>query len=186
MVKRRFLFIGLTIFVVLLIAGLAYWSFTAPPPLEVQTPSQLQTGIFSVSRSVSWLNTSDSSGVYSFKLGLDYDSNISQGSSTEVKVYVALVSESISSPFMRKISMAVTSASFFVDGVDDPTVTTKENIVGGLLVESIQNPNTDLSLGLHNFTARLVVSTIDINYIGYSVSPPNPTDISGLFNITAT
>jgi hypothetical protein len=170
----------------LIIAGLAAWTISSPKPMSLQSPGQLQTGIFSFSKSQIALNTSDGSGSYSFRFGLDYDSNVSAGTQTVFKVYVVLVGEKITSFFTRAVSMDVTSALVLIDGTDDAGVKTSSAINGGILTESLENPNTSLAAGSHNLTVRLIVSTIDLNYVGYSTGPSQVAELSGLFNITGS
>jgi hypothetical protein len=182
---RRYYLALLAIAVLALVfAGLFLWTASAPGALVLQSHEALSEGIFSFSKSEISINATDSAGSYSFKFGLDYVENASLGSSIEAKVYGALVTEEISSSFTRAISLSVRSASLLEDGVVDVQVETETTLRGGILTESFQNPSTELSLGQHNLTVRLLVSCVDLNYIGYNVDPPQVVTLQGLFNVT--
>ena len=171
--------------IVLLVLGLAIWTATSPQTLEVQSPSQLQTSLLSYSKSFQELNFSDGSGSYSFRLGFDYSSNISIGSKTQLAVYCALVNETISSPLTKGIALGLQSSSLLVDGSRDAGVSLVSRLQAGLETFYFQNPNTNIALGMHNFTARLIISMIDVNFIGNFETGTELVSVSGIINMTS-
>ncbi len=182
--KRKYIGFGLIATVLLVVIGIVFWTFSAPQALKVQSQSDLRSGIFSISTSQNWLNATDGAGSYSFKFGLDYNTNVTQGSAVEIKVYGALVSEKITSSFTRAISLTVNSASLLIDNSDDTLVQAATSLRGGIFTESFQNLDSSLPVGSHNLTIALLVSVVDLNYIGYSVGAPMAESLSGLFNVT--
>jgi hypothetical protein len=182
--KSRLFQLVITVIVILVVIGLVYWTVSSPPALVLQSHSSIANGIFSFSKSQSSFNITDGSGSYSIKFGLDYLTNITFGSESLIKVYGVLASEQITSQFTRGISLAVNSASLFIDGIDDSSVSASNAITGGILTESFQNPNTSIPIGSHNLTIRMIVSTVDLNYVGYFAGTPEIVVLSGLFNVT--
>ncbi len=173
------------VLIAIVIAGLVAWTLTSPAPLQVQSQNELKTGIFSVSKTTLAYNITDGSNAYQFEFGFDYDSNITQSSSIEYAVYGALVAEQISSPFARGVALSLQSASLLIDSHVDGSVKTSFQVKSGLATVYFQNPNTDLALGPHNMTVRLVVSPVDIGYIGNVDSSPIIVILQGAMNVTS-
>jgi hypothetical protein len=182
---RRVRTVAASVVIAVIVGSLAAWTLLSPAALSPQNNGELYSGIFSASKSVSSLNLSDGAGSYSFLFGLDYVSNISQGSAVEFKVYGALVDQKIDSGFTRAISLQVDSASMFVNSSEDTSSRTSESIRAGIMTESFQNPNTNIPLGVYNLTIRLLVSTVDLNYVGYSVGTMGVVTMAGNFSITS-
>jgi hypothetical protein len=182
--RRKYIGFGVIVVVLLIVIVILFWTLSAPQALKVQSPSDLQSGIFSISTSQNSLNATDGAGSYSFRFGVDYNTNVSQGSALEIKVYGVLVSEKITSSFTRAISLTVNSASLLIDNSDDTSVQAVMSVRDGILTESFQNLDSSLPVGSHNLTIALLVSVVDLNYIGYSVGAPMAESLSGYFNVT--
>jgi len=59
--------------------------------------------------------------------------------------------------------------SLSIDGAEDRSVKVVTQTQAGLVTYELQSPNTSLTLGLHYLEVHLAFSTIDINYVGYTV-----------------
>jgi len=171
--------------VVLIVAGLAAWTFESPPMLPVQSQRQLGGTIFSASRVFQSANVSDGSGSYKFKFGMDYDTNITRGQATRLAVYCALTSQQLSSPFARGVTLSLQSATLIVDNSPDESINVATGRQPGLLLYYLENPDTNIALGLHNITARLVFYTVDDNYIGNSQGSLLIIQLNGTMTISS-
>ncbi|MHB8567901.1 MAG: hypothetical protein ACYC7D_14015 [Nitrososphaerales archaeon] len=182
--SRRVLALAVILAIVL---GLAveYTLLKAPTILEVQSSGALQNSIISVSKSYASANMTDGSGSYGFRFGFDYpDTPIQAGSATVFKVYAALTSEKISSFFTRGVSLQVQSGSLLVDGRYDSgvkVVTSTQHSLETILFEFV---NANLPAGSHNASARLVVSSVDVDYLGYFDGSTQVVLLNGTFSIT--
>ncbi|MGI0078262.1 MAG: hypothetical protein ACRECH_01415 [Nitrososphaerales archaeon] len=169
---------------ILVVIGLIVWTIASPPILGVQSEVQLENSLFSYSKSFATQNFTDSSGIYTFKFGLDYSANVSQGEHVQLAVYCALTYEQITSFFTRGVGLVLQSASLSIDGRQDSGVKTSSRFQPGLQIFYIQNLNTNIATGLHNMTARLVVSNVDVNYVGNSLASTQVVLLGGALNIT--
>jgi hypothetical protein len=171
---------SVTLLVVIL---LLVWTLQAP--LVLNRVSDLSNTVFSSANVVSNSTVTDTSGSYQFAFGFDYNSNVTAGSSAEVVVYAALVSEGTKSPFFRGAALQVQSSSLLIDGVVDTGARFVERSNSQIDSFYFQFINTNLGLGEHNMTARLLLTTIDVGYIGYYQGTSFLVTIPGSFNITS-
>ncbi|HZW58385.1 MAG TPA: hypothetical protein VFF30_19010 [Nitrososphaerales archaeon] len=182
-ISRRL--VAVIVIVVLIVAGLAVWTIRAPTTLTVQSEDQLKNSVMAFSRSFSNLSISDSAGSYTFRFGFDYPNNsISRGSATVFKVYAALTSQQLSSSFARGISLDVQSATLLVDGKEDASVKVVTTAQPTLEVIQFEFVNTSLPAGTYNTTARLVLSTMDVYYVGYFTGTTSIVTMDGSFTIS--
>jgi hypothetical protein len=168
----------------LILIGLVIWTVTSPTSLKMQSKSQLQEGLFGFSKDVVGYNISDGSGTYEFEFGLDYSQNLTSGSATKVAVYCALVNEEITSFFTKGVALSLQSSSLSIDGKFDNTVESSK-IISNLQTYYIEIPAVSASLGNHTLQVSLLVSTIDINYIGNSAGNFHPVLLNGTFTLVS-
>ncbi len=171
--------------VFLVVFGVAVWTVTSPPILGVQSEAQLGSSLFSFAKSSTVQNFTDGSGGYNFKFGLDYSANVIQGEQVQLAVYCALTAEQISSSFTRGVALSLQSASLSLDGRQDSGVKTASKFQPGLQIFYIQNIDTNIAMGLHNVTARLILSTVDVNYIGNFQGSTQVVMLNVVLNITS-
>jgi hypothetical protein len=175
------------LFLVVVLVILAGWTASSPPTLGVQSQSQLTDSLFSYAQSIVTQNFSDPSGNYVFKFGFDYpNASVPQGQHIQLAVYCALINQQISSFFERGISIALQSGSLLVDGKSDFSVKIISKLQSNIQIFYFQNPNTNIPVGKHNITARLVLSTIVVNYIGSYGGSTEIVTLNGLMNINAS
>ena len=171
--------VALVVVALVLAAGLAVWTWESPTPLASQSSEQL----ISTSPTRSTLNFSDSAGTFQFALGFDYpNGSIQFGSATIFKVYIALTSERLSF-FARGVSLKIQDASLLVDGSLDKKVKVVTTLSLTLDTISFDFVNTSIPAGVHNATARLLVSTVDEFYAGYIGGTTQVAELKGTFTV---
>ncbi len=176
--------VSILIFLIVLVGGLSAWTIESPAVMSIQTQNQLNSSLFSYSNTFSEINISDSSGNYGFRFGLAYPPEIQAGVTTRFDVYAALVAEQLTSSFTRGVSLQVQSASLTIDGKPDTGIKIDSKTQPDLQIFYLEFINTTLPDGKHNLSARLIVSTIDINYIGYVSGASQVVVLNGSFNVT--
>ncbi len=182
----RIKFAGIVL-VVMVVVTLTAWSASSPPVLTVRSQSQLDSTLFSYARSFSTQNFTDGSGIYTFKFGFDYpNTTVSQGERIELGIYCALVNQQITSPFTRGIALNLQSGSLLVNNREDSSIKIVSKTQPGLQAYYIQNPNTNIPLGSYNITARLLLETIDDNYVGNLQGTLQVVNLNGVLNITSS
>jgi len=181
--KRKRKIIALVVAVlVVLVAGLSVWTGESPRPLVSQSSEQL----IASSPTSSKLNVSDPAGTFQFTFGFDYPNvSIQAGSATVFKVYIALTSEKLSF-FARGVSLNVQDANLLVDGSVDKDVKVVTTLNPTLDTVSFDFVNTSIPAGMHNATARLLISTIDEFYVGYLEGTTQVAELNGSFTIVST
>lgn len=172
--------------VILLVVGLAAWTAASPPILGVQSEARLNSSLFSFAKSFATQNFTDGSGAYTFRFGFDYSANISQGEKVQLAIYCALTYQDISSPFTRGVALSLQSFSLSIDGRQNAGINTASRTQPGLQIYYIQNLNTNIPAGLHNMSARMIVSTVDVNYIGNLQGSTQVVTLKGFLNINAS
>jgi hypothetical protein len=181
----RIIKIALIIIVALILIGLVIWTVISPSPLPVVSQSQLQNGLFGYSKNVASYNISDGSGTYNFKFGLDYSQNLTGGSSTKVAVYCALADKEISSFFTKGVALTLLSSSLSIDGTVDNNLIESSKVQSNLQTYYFGIPAVSTSLGNHNLQVRILVSTIDVNYIGNSAGSYQSVILNGTFTVVS-
>lgn len=176
--------VALLVVVIIILAGLTAWTIKSPTTLSVQSDQQLKNSVMAFSKSFSNLSTTDSAGSYTFKFGFDYpDVPIQRGATTVFKVYTALISEQFSSPLARGVTLSVQSATLLVNGKEDTSVKVVTTTQPSLQVIEFQFVNTSLPAGNYNTTARLVLSTVDVFYVGFFSGSTSIVTLDGSFTI---
>ena len=175
--------LALIIIVATILVGLTIWTLSSPLVLLVQTKSQLQSGLFGFSQSVASYNISEGSGAYRFEFGLDYSHNVTSGSPVKITVYCALVSQQITSFFTKGVALVLGSSSLSIDNKFVNTVRVSSKVVSNLQTYSIVIPALSASPGNHTFLVNLFVSTVDVNYIGYSGGSFQSVMLNGTFGV---
>ena len=163
---------------------LAAWTLTSPPILETRSASELSNSVFSSARSTVTDNLTDGAGSYLLAFGLDFpDVAVPAGMRIQFRVYAALLSEHITSPFVRGITLRLDEVSLSIDGAEDKSVKVVTQPQAGLVTYELQSPNTGLTLGLHHLEVHLAFSTIDINYVGYTTGSSGIAFLKGNLTI---
>ena len=152
--------------------------------MTAQNDAQLAGTLFNSAINVITVNVSDSSGTFSFKFGLDVANPIQKGSASRLSIYAALTSQQITSSFSKGISLSLETASLTLDNSLDGSIKIVTATQGNLLAYYLENINTNLPDGSHTISARLIVTTIDVNYIGFTQGSIAAVTLEGTVNIT--
>ena len=158
------------IVLIIIVGSLSVWTLLSPRYMIPQSDSSISKSIFQYASEIQLVNLSDSEGNYSFLFGMSYNRNISQGQTMIVDVYSSLVSQHFTTGFMRGVGLHLVDASVLIDGVQiQPKLrmTFRPNI----LIVYLTSIPVDQNLGNHLLSARLIVTAIDVNYIGYFNGP---------------
>jgi hypothetical protein len=183
MKRTKTIRISLFLVIVLIVIGLVVWTVTSPSTLAVQTKNQLENGLFSYSQDTVNYNMTDGSGTYAFKFGLDYSKNLTNDSPVKLTVYCALVNQEISSPFTRGVALALQSSSVSIDQRFDNSIEVTAKIISGLQTYSFVIPNLSTTSGNHSLQVNILVSTVDVNYIGNAGGTYQSVLLNGTFDV---
>ena len=174
----------LAVILVLVVVSLSIWTFVSPVPMKVNSESQLSESLFQFAKSTTVANFSDAEGTYSFLFGIDYNSSVASGQETIVSVYASLTSEHLNSGFARGVALRIESATVLFDGIEDLGVKTRITYSPNILIEYLTFVKVGENSGEHLLTARLIVSTVDVNYIGFFLGTESVVSLGG--NLTVT
>lgn len=169
--------------IVLLAASLASWTLLSPKYMTVQSNEETSSSIFQYANIRQIVNFSDGEGAYSFLFGLDYNKNVSAGVPTIVAVYASLLSQRTSSSFLRGVALQVTAATILINGVQDEGVKTRFTSNSNILIYYLTDVQVNETGGLYGLSARLVVSTVDVNYIGYFSGTEQVVSLNGTLTV---
>jgi hypothetical protein len=183
--KRPSVRVIAVLIVTVVVLGLAVWTLSSPPILQVQSQTNMISSIFSSSIAFSSYNSSDGTGSYTFKFGFDTPVNVTEGAHTRFAVYCALTKENITSPFTRGVGLSLEDATLSTDNRSVGSVTISSRVSSSLDTFYLENPDTNLALGFHNITARLLFYIIDVNYVGSFRSSLIIVLLKGNFTITS-
>ena len=182
---RKTIKIAVLAIVSLIVIGIVIWTVTSPSPLPVQSKGQLQGTLFGFSKDVASYNISDGSGAYYFEFGLDYSQNLTSGSPTRVEVYCALVNQQVTSLFTKGVALILQSSSLFIDGSVDNSIDVSSKVISNLQTYTFVIPDLSSPLGNHDIQIRILVSTLDVNYIGSSAGTYQPVLLNGTFTVVS-
>jgi len=183
--KKRRKAIALVVTVLVVLAGiLSVWTAESPTPLSPQSSEQLKGSVIAFAPTRTTLDFFNSAGTFRFALGFDYPNvSIRAGSETVFKVYIALTSEQLSF-FARGVSLKINDANLLVDGSEDKGVKVVTTLNPVLDTVSFDFVNTSIPAGVHNATARILVSTVDEFYVGYLDGTSEVAELNATFTIT--
>jgi hypothetical protein len=169
--------------VVLLAASLASWTLLSPKYMTVQSGVEDSNSLFQYASSRQVVNFSDAGGSYGFLFGLDYNRNVSAGVPTIVEVYASLISQQKSSGFMRGVALQVTAATVLIDGVEDEGVKIRFTSNSAILIYYLTGVQVNETEGLYSLSVRLVVSTVDVDYVGYFSGNEEVVSLNGTLSV---
>jgi len=171
--------------VIIIISGsILAWTILSPRILSPQSKGQLSDSLFGFVKSTSVLNVSDGEGSYSFLFGLDYNATLSPGVPTIVEVFVSLLSENKTSGFLRGVSLDFVSSTVLIDGSEDAGVKSMVTNSGSIITDRLSGVDINDTGGTHQLSARLIISTVDVNYIGFLGGNELVTSLNGTITIT--
>jgi len=180
--RRLKVLIALSVIVIILIS-LEAWTASAPGILTPQSETSLNETLFQYAVTRSTLNITDGEGSYSFLFGLDYNESVSPGIPSIVLVYVSMLTEQKTSGFLKGTSLAIDSANVLIDGIEVLGVRSQVSSNGMILTDRLSNVAINETGGSHQITARLIVSTVDVNYIGYFGGNEEAISLNGTINV---
>ncbi|MGH2638151.1 MAG: hypothetical protein ACRDF4_02530 [Rhabdochlamydiaceae bacterium] len=173
---------ALTIIILIFASSLLGWTLLSPHYMSVQDSSEISSSVFQYANDIREVNFTDAGGSYSFLFALDYNKNLTLGQPAVVAVYISLVSEKISSLFEKGVSLKIDGAAALIDGDvaegSGDRSTFAPNILSVFLTSVKAN-----SPGAHSLSARLIVSTVDVNYVGYFSGSEQVVDLNGTIGV---
>lgn len=149
------------------VISLAGWTLFSPTVLVPQSQESLSGSLFQFAKTTSQVNITDGEGSYTFLFGVDYNETVSAGIPSIVEAFVSLQYEVKTSDFLRGASLEIDSSSVLIDGHEDGGVNSMVSASGGLITDRLSNVFINETSGNHTLTVRLLVSNVDVNYIGY-------------------
>jgi hypothetical protein len=170
--------------IAIILVSLLLWTVLAPPILLPQSQSSLSNSLFQFAKATKLLNVSDGAGSYSFLMGMDYNETVSPGSPTIVVVFISLVSEQKSSSFLRGVSLAIDNSAVLIDGRDDSGLKSMITRNEGIMTDRLSGLDINQTSGTHSLVTRLIVSTVDVNYIGYVSGNEQVVLLNGTISIS--
>jgi hypothetical protein len=153
--------------VIIIFLALVAWTAISPTILVPQSTTSLSESLFQYAKDKSTLNITDGEGTYSFLFGIDYNESLNPGVPTIVEVYISMQSEQKSSGFLKGVGLQILSSRVLVDGIEDSGVTSMITTSSGIITDRLSNVDINDTSGIHELSTRLIVSTEDVNYIGY-------------------
>ena len=174
--------VSLTIIAILL-ASLLVWTASAPAILSPQTESDLSSTLFQYTKIRNVLNVTDGEGTYSFLFGLDYNGTVSPGIPSIVEVYISLLSEQKSSGFLKGVSLEIMSSRVLIDSQEDSGAKSVVSNSGDIFTDRLSGVDINETGGTHQLSIRLIVSTVDVNYIGYLGGSEEAITLNGTLTI---
>ncbi|MFI5422153.1 MAG: hypothetical protein ACHQ1H_14410, partial [Nitrososphaerales archaeon] len=155
-------------FVEIILISLILWTAYSPTPLAVQNNADLSNSLFQFAKTTEIVNSSDGSGIYSFLFGMDHNSSYNPGSHTIIEVYASLVAGEIHSGFTKGIALQFDEVQVLIDGTQDTGVKDRVSNQQNIVINYLSPVQFSQPPGMHNLTVRLIVSIVDVNYIGYA------------------
>lgn len=158
----------LAVIAIVAVAGsLAVWTVTSPVVMQQQSEEMLSTSIFQYARETRNFTFVDGSGAFLFHFGLAYNANVIPGQPMIVVVYASLVGQNITSAFTRGVSIQLQHATLLVDGTTDSGVKVRSTYTPQVASFYLSYISINASAGVHLITIRLILNSVDVNYIGY-------------------
>jgi hypothetical protein len=169
--------------VAIVLVSLEAWTASAPQILTPQSEASLSNSLFQYTETKNIWNVSDSEGSYSFLFGMDYNQTMSPGVPSIVLIYISMLTEEKSSGFLKGTGLAIEGAKILIDGVEDAGVQSRVLSNGAVLTDRLSGVDINETGGTHQLSARLIVSTVDVNYIGYLGGSEEPVSLNGTITI---
>ena len=110
-------------------------------------------------------------------------SQLSPGIPSIVLVYVSMLTEQRTSGFLKGTGLAIDSAEVLIDGVEVSGVRSAVSSTGSILTDRLSNVAINETGGTHQISARLLVSTVDVNYIGYFGGSEEAISLNGTISV---
>lgn len=168
---------------VIVIVSLGTWTALSPSVLSPQSETELSGSLFRYAKSTSTLNITDGEGSYSFIFGVDYNETVTPGVPSIILVFASLLNEEKSSGLLKGVALQINNAAVLIDGVEDTGVKSMVVSNGGILSDRLSGIDINDSSGVHQISARLIVSTVDVNYIGYFSGNEEVLSLNGTITI---
>ena len=148
-----------------------------------QSNSSLSGPLFQYASEERTINLSDSEGHYSFLFGMSFNENVSRGQTIVVQVFCSLLSQHLTSTIMRGVSLRLVSASASIDGVQAQGIKIRMTFRQNILIIYLTSVKIGQNLGQHSLSARLIISTINVNYLGYFGGPEQVVNLNGTIRV---
>lgn len=171
------------IVIILLVGSLIAWTLSSPVPLQVQSESMLSSSILQYAKVVQRFTITDGGGSYTFAFGVAYNENVTAGEPFIVDVYALLVSSTLASGFQRGVALRLQHATVQIDGVADAGIKVRTTYSSSVASFYLTYLETNSSSGKQVITVRLILQTIDVNYIGYLSGTTQLVQLNATVNV---
>jgi hypothetical protein len=169
--------------VAVVLVSLAAWTWASPETLSLQPQTSISSSLFQFAKATREFNVTDGEGAYSFLFGIDYNDSTAPGIPTIVDTFVSLVSEQSTSGFLRGVSLNIASASILINGTSATGVKSMLTRNSEIISDRLTGVPIDNSSGRVTISARLIVSVVDVNYIGYFAGNDQIVILNGSISI---
>ncbi|MDA4112266.1 MAG: hypothetical protein OK439_06970 [Thaumarchaeota archaeon] len=177
---KKFVYIGI---VEIILVSLAIWTIVSPSYLVVQDPSQISDSLFQFAKVREVVNFVDGEGTYAFLFGMDFNNTLSHGIPTIVEVFASLITQHSGSAFIKGVALEVIDANVLIDGVQNSGVNHRFTYHSNILIDYLSFVQNNDTSGSHSISVRLIVSTSDVNYIGYFSGTEQVVSLNGTIAI---
>jgi hypothetical protein len=150
----------------------------------VQNDSQIGSSLFQFAKAKLMVSFTDREGSYAFLFGADYNESAAPGVPIIVEVFASLVEETLGSGFLRGVALQVSHSSVLIDGVEESGVSLRTTISDSMLVERLSQVEINQTGGTHELSIHMIVSTLDVNYIGYLSGTEQVVNLNGTISIS--
>ncbi|MDA4130086.1 MAG: hypothetical protein OK457_04905 [Thaumarchaeota archaeon] len=163
---RNWKIIAFVFLVEVVLLSLALWTAFSPAYFSVQSKSEI-ANLFQFAKTTENVSITDSTGDYNFVFGMDYNSTQNPSIPTITEVYASLSSATFLSALAKGVALHVDDASIFFDGVQVSGVMQRVNTAQNIIFVYLSYVLVKSTSGVHHLSVRLLLSTVDVNYIGY-------------------
>ncbi|HXQ92451.1 MAG TPA: hypothetical protein VN739_05545 [Nitrososphaerales archaeon] len=170
--------------ILIFLISISAWTALSPQVLSVQNDSQIAGSLFQFAKAEQLVNFTDGEGSYTFLFGADYNDSAAPGVPTIVEVFASLVKESIGSGFLRGIGLQMVHSTVLIDGVGESGFVSRTTTSDSILVERLSQLEINQTSGTHMISIHMIVSTVDVNYIGYLSGTEQVVNLNGTFSIS--
>ncbi len=180
---RNWKIIALVFLAEVVLLSLALWTVFSPMYFSVQDKSDI-ANLFRFAKATENVSTTDGAGDYNFVFGMDYNSTLNPSIPTITEVYASLSSATFHSALAKGVALHVDDASVSFDGVQVSGVKQRVNAAQNILFVYLSCVLVRSTSGVHHLSVRLLLSTVDVNYIGYFSGNQFLVTLNGTVQIT--
>lgn len=170
--------------ILVVILSLAAWTAESPAALSPQSQASVSDSLFHFAKTTELVNVTDGEGSYSFLFGMDYNTTVTPGVPTLIEVFASLVSEQKTSAFLKGVTLDIASSDVLLNGSGDSQVTPMILKSSGIIVDRLTELAINETSGVLDLSARLIITVVDVNYIGSFSGNQQVVSLNGTISIS--